>query len=48
MNRTTLRKILVASALANTLAARKQMDGALTKEQREQQLRAGGYGGWCH
>lgn len=31
----------------NGLAARKQTDAALTKEQREQ-LRSGGYGAWCH
>ena len=31
----------------NSLAARKQMDGVLTKEQREQ-LRSGGFGAWCY
>lgn len=31
----------------NSLAARKQIDGVLTKEQREQ-LSSGGYGAWCY
>ena len=31
----------------NGLAARKQVDGVLTKEQREQ-LSSGGYGPWCY
>jgi Spy/CpxP family protein refolding chaperone len=31
----------------NSLAARKQIDGVLTKEQREQ-LSSGGYGPWCY
>jgi len=31
----------------NSLAARKQVDGVLTKEQREQ-LSSGGFGAWCY
>ena len=32
---------------ANRLAEQKQIDGVLTKEQREQ-LSSGGYGAWCY
>lgn len=32
----------------NGLAARKQVDGVLTKEQREELASGGGYGAWCY